>query len=89
MDETTKATTTALPLSEAPEVHHLRDSAGRSAPIPLEQDKALREGQLPADRFDDERMRELPDQSDQSEERDRTERGNRGPNEEPGFGQGA
>jgi hypothetical protein len=93
MDETAKPDTTALPLAERPDVH--QQGAGRTAATSLEQDKDIREGRLPADRFDDERMKDLPaggnhtPDDNHAEERERTELGNRGPSEVPGFGQGA
>ena len=86
MTEKERANTTALPLAEKPEVHRGGAESGRSSPISAEQDRDIREGDLPADRFDDERTRELPGRD--RTERQRTERGNRGPGEEPGFGQG-
>ena len=58
MDETAKSHTTALPLDERPDVHH--EGVGRTAPISLEQEKEILEGHLPEDRFDDDRMRDLP-----------------------------
>jgi len=60
MDEKPRASTTALPIDDRPEVHQSGMSSGLSAPIPLAQDKEIREGHLPADRFDDERMKDLP-----------------------------
>ena len=87
MNESAKANTTALPLDERPDVHH--EGPDRVAPISLEQDKDLLDGRLPADRFDDERMRDGAGHDEHAAERERTERGNRGPGEEPGFGQGA
>jgi hypothetical protein len=87
MDEQ-RAAITALPIDDRPEVHEAGAGSGRSAPVPLEQEKSIREGRLPEDRFDDDRMKDLSNQ-DGSIERERTERGNRGPDEEPGFGQGA
>jgi hypothetical protein len=56
MDETKKAQTTALPLDDRPEVHE----SGTRAAISLEQDKRIREGNIPEDRFDDDRMKTLP-----------------------------
>lgn len=65
-----RANTTALPIDDRPEVHQPGPEAGRSATIPLQHDKELRDGQLPPDRFDDERMRDLPrDSGGSSEER--------------------
>lgn len=60
MDKVTPADSTALPIEDRPELHKPGPEPGRSAPIPLAEDKELLEGQLPADRFDDERMRDLP-----------------------------
>jgi hypothetical protein len=60
MDERHRSSTTALPIDDRPEVHQAGPEPGRSAPIPLEHDKKLREGQIPADRFDDERMKDVP-----------------------------
>ena len=54
MDEKEKANTTALPTDDRPEIHQPHKS-----PISLEQDKDIRDGNLPADRFDDERMRDV------------------------------
>ena len=75
----------ALPAADRPEVHQ---SLPRAGPISLEQDKEIRDGLLPQDRFVDDRMKNVPDE-DRPVERKRTERGNRGPGEKPGFGQGA
>ena len=88
MTDTHKADTTAIPIDTREEVHDAGGGSGTSSPISQEQDKDLREGRLPADRFDDDRMKEAPSQHDPAA-RDRTERGNRGPDQEPGFGQGA
>jgi hypothetical protein len=87
MDDHNKATTTSLPLEERPDAHQTHN--GRTEAISLEQDKDILDGRLPADRFDDERMRDLPSPEDHPAERERTELGNRGPGEVPGFGQGA
>lgn len=83
MDKHQRANTTALPIDHRPEVHETGAGSGTSSPIPADQDKNIREGRLPSDRFDDQRMK-VPHE----DERERTERGNRGAEEEPGFGQG-
>ena len=61
MADTDNSSTTALPLNEGPDVHH--EGTGRTSTISLEQDKEILEGHLPEDRFDDERMRDLPHES--------------------------
>jgi hypothetical protein len=64
MDEQQKANTTALPADDRPEVHEAGLGTGHSSPISLEQDKKIRDGSYR--RLDDERMRDLPDESDSS-----------------------
>jgi len=93
MDEKQRADTTSLPIDDRPEVHRTRAGSGGSAPIALDQDKELREGSYP--RSDDERMRDLPADPKEAAKlsqpagRKRQEKGNRGPDEVPGFGEGA
>jgi hypothetical protein len=58
MDMKQRAERTALPTDDRPDVHR-----PPVPPISLEQDKDIRDGNLPADRFDDDRMRELPHES--------------------------
>ncbi len=87
MDESRKDQSTALPLTERPDAH--QEGTNRTAAISLEQDKQISDGRLPPERFDDERMKDLPAGGDHDAERERTERGNRGPGEVPGYGQGA
>ncbi|MGE0450595.1 MAG: hypothetical protein AB7Q29_13565 [Vicinamibacterales bacterium] len=59
-DERERADTTGLPIDDRPEVHQTGSRPGGTSPISLEMDKDIREGNLPADRFDDYRMKELP-----------------------------
>ena len=58
MDEKQKAQTTALPINHRPEVHQAGAGSGTPGVISLEQDKEIREGRYPADRFDDQRTKE-------------------------------
>jgi hypothetical protein len=61
MDEKQSANTTALPIDDRPEMHQAADGSGKSAPSSLEQDKEIRDGSYL--RPDDERMKDLPDES--------------------------
>jgi hypothetical protein len=64
MDEKQRANTTAVPIDDRPEVHEAGAGSGRSSPISLEQDKKIRDGSYR--RLGDERMKDLPDESDPS-----------------------
>jgi hypothetical protein len=64
MVEQHKANTTALPADDRPEVHQAGAGSGHASPISLEQDKKIRDGSYR--RLDDERMKDLPDESDSS-----------------------
>jgi len=75
MKENERANTTALPINERPEVHQAGAGSGRSAPISLEHDKELREGQIPASRFDDQRMKDRTGHGAVPETPERVERG--------------
>jgi hypothetical protein len=91
MDEKQRADTTALPIDDRPEVHRAGAGSGLSSPISVEQDKEIRDGTYRKAEPRDRRAQDVRVEPEREPEMDRqrTERGNRGPDEEPGFGQGA
>jgi hypothetical protein len=64
MDEKQSAEMTAVPADNKPQVDEAGAGSGLSSPISLEQDKNIRDGRYR--RLGDERMKDLPDESDSS-----------------------
>lgn len=60
MKEEPRAERNALPIDDRPDVHQTGSGDGGTSPISLDLDKDLREGNLPAERFDDDRMKAPP-----------------------------
>jgi hypothetical protein len=90
MDEKHRADTTALRIDDRPEVHQAGGGSGLSSPISVEQDKEIRDGNHKKPGRP-RRDNDVPTSSEPEPQtpRERSERGNRGPEDEPGFGQGA